>query len=188
MFRNSKITMIGRAPTFFSRCLNPRVASTFTAGPRTPGQVSGPTSVRSMNGRPVFDCDALLDAVDAQGQERHLGCTTLPPSCGSSQRSSTIRTPTTRCAVEAIRRSLQGGATSCPYALFMLRRLGRTPEDFLTGPVVDVALPTARSCRTSRTGNAVHQSRYLRAAPSSRSGPCNASSAPPPRPRDLTET
>ncbi len=38
------------------------------------------------------------------------------------------------------------GATSCQYALFVLRWLGRAPEDFLTGPVVDVgdvALPTA---------------------------------------------
>lgn len=30
------------------------------------------------------------------------------------------------------------GATSCQYALFMLRWLGRAPEEFLTGPVVDV--------------------------------------------------
>lgn len=30
------------------------------------------------------------------------------------------------------------GTTSCQYALFMLRWLGRAPEEFLTGPVVDV--------------------------------------------------
>ena len=30
------------------------------------------------------------------------------------------------------------GATSCQYALFTLRWLRRAPEDFLTGPVVDV--------------------------------------------------
>ena len=35
---------------------------------------------------------------------------------------------------------------SCQYALFMLRWLGRAPEEFLTGPVVrvgDTALPEA---------------------------------------------
>jgi hypothetical protein len=32
----------------------------------------------------------------------------------------------------------QRGATSCQYGLFMLRWLHRAPEDFLTGPVVDV--------------------------------------------------
>jgi hypothetical protein len=30
------------------------------------------------------------------------------------------------------------GAISCQYALFMLRWLGRAPEDFLAGPAVDV--------------------------------------------------
>ena len=38
------------------------------------------------------------------------------------------------------------GATSCQYALFILRWLGRPPEDFLTDPSVDVGdeqLPTA---------------------------------------------
>jgi hypothetical protein len=38
------------------------------------------------------------------------------------------------------------GATSCQYALFMLRWLDRPPEDFLTGPnlaVGDARLPTA---------------------------------------------
>lgn len=38
------------------------------------------------------------------------------------------------------------GATSCQYALFMLRWLDRPPEDFLTAPYVDVGdarLPTA---------------------------------------------
>jgi hypothetical protein len=38
------------------------------------------------------------------------------------------------------------GATSCQYALFMLRWLGRPPEDFLSGPRADVGdtqLPVA---------------------------------------------
>jgi hypothetical protein len=38
----------------------------------------------------------------------------------------------------AVARLETRGATSCPYALFMLRWLRRGPEDFLAGPVVDV--------------------------------------------------
>jgi hypothetical protein len=38
----------------------------------------------------------------------------------------------------AVYRLRERGATSCQYALFMLRWLRRAPEDFLTGPVVDV--------------------------------------------------
>lgn len=38
----------------------------------------------------------------------------------------------------AVQRLQTRGATSCQYALFMLRWLQRAPEDFLTGPVLDV--------------------------------------------------
>lgn len=38
----------------------------------------------------------------------------------------------------AVQRLQARGATSCQYALFMLRWLGRAPEDFLSGPVIDV--------------------------------------------------
>ncbi|MEP6528215.1 MAG: hypothetical protein ABJA86_13760 [Nocardioidaceae bacterium] len=38
----------------------------------------------------------------------------------------------------AIQRLQHRGATSCQYALFMLRWLNRAPEDFLTGPVIEV--------------------------------------------------
>src|SRR4029079_5628297 len=46
----------------------------------------------------------------------------------------------------AVQRLPVRGATSCQYALFMLRWLSRAPEDFLTGPVADVGdvrLPAA---------------------------------------------
>ncbi|MGO4597387.1 hypothetical protein [Terrabacter sp. 2RAF25] len=45
------------------------------------------------------------------------------------------------------------GETSCQYALFMLRWLDQAPEDFLTGPVVDVGdttLPRAGAGRRLR--------------------------------------
>ena len=53
----------------------------------------------------------------------------------------------------AIQRLRERGATSCQYGLFMLRWLQRAPEDFLTGPVVDVGdvrLPEAGTDRRLR--------------------------------------
>ena len=50
----------------------------------------------------------------------------------------------------AIMRLSQRKAISCQHALFMLRWLGRAPEDFLTGPIVDVGevrLPVAGTDR-----------------------------------------
>jgi hypothetical protein len=38
----------------------------------------------------------------------------------------------------AVQRLREREATSCQYALFMLRWLHRAPEDFLAGPVLDV--------------------------------------------------
>jgi hypothetical protein len=54
--------------------------------------------------------------------------TSSPTNCGSSP---PFSTPGERIIQ-------QRGATSCQYGLYMLRWLRRAPEDFLTGPVVDV--------------------------------------------------
>ena len=53
----------------------------------------------------------------------------------------------------AVSRMGARGETSCQYALFMLRWLDRAPEEFLTGPVVDVGdgrLPRAGADRRLR--------------------------------------
>jgi hypothetical protein len=59
-----------------------------------------------------------------------------------------------------VQRLKQRGATSCQYALFMLRWLDRAPEDFLTGPVTDVgdvSLPDAGpDCRLRWDLNQLH--------------------------------
>ncbi len=102
-----------------------------------------------MRSLPVFDCGALFNALDTQRRDLGLGwydladelwqqssdlngqCTSDHPLCGG-----------------AIQRLQERGATSCQYALFMLRWLHRAPEDFLTGPVLDVGdvrLPEAGS-------------------------------------------
>ena len=88
---------------------------------------------------PVFDCGALYDALDAQRRDRDLSWYELADelwqqSSGlNAQRSSDH--PLCGGAVQRLR---ERGATSCQYALFMLRWLDRSPEDFLVGPVVDV--------------------------------------------------
>ncbi|MGI8576419.1 MAG: helix-turn-helix domain-containing protein [Nocardioidaceae bacterium] len=91
-----------------------------------------------MKVRPVFDCGALFSALDAQRRDRGLDWYALAAELW--QQSSELneqRTDHPLCG-GAIQRLPQRGATSCQYALFMLRWLRRAPEDFLTGPVVDV--------------------------------------------------
>lgn len=96
---------------------------------------------------PVFDCGALFDALDAQRRDRGLGWYDLADELW--QQSADLNAqrgndhPLCGGAVQRLR---DRGATSCQYALFMLRWLRRAPEDFLTGPVVelgDVRLPEA---------------------------------------------
>ena len=95
---------------------------------------------------PVFDCSALFMALDAQRRGHGLDWNALADELW--QQSSELnaqRTDHPLCP-GAIARLPKRGATSCQYALFMLRWLRRPPEDFLIGPVVDVgdvALPEA---------------------------------------------
>ena len=87
---------------------------------------------------PVFDCDALFGALDGRRRHRGLGWYELADEMW--QQSSDLnaaRTDHPLCG-GAVSRLQQRGATSCQYALFMLRWLRRAPEDFLTGPVADV--------------------------------------------------
>jgi hypothetical protein len=99
-----------------------------------------------MRALPVFDCGALFNALDTERRDRGLGWYELADELW--QQSSDLnsqRTDHPLCG-GAVSRLRERGATSCQYALFMLRWLGRAPEDFLTGPVVavgDVGLPEA---------------------------------------------
>jgi hypothetical protein len=88
---------------------------------------------------PVFDCGALFNALDAQRRDRGLGWYELADELWqqSSDLNGTRAGDHPLCG-GAVQRLQERGATSCQYALFMLRWLRRAPEDFLTGPVLDV--------------------------------------------------
>ncbi len=96
---------------------------------------------------PVFDCHALFNALDGQRRDLGLGWYELADELW--QQSSDLNTQRGSdhplCG-GAVQRLQERGATSCQYALFMLRWLHRAPEDFLTGAdleVGDVRLPEA---------------------------------------------
>ena len=87
----------------------------------------------------VFDCGALYDALDAQRRDLGLGWYELADDLW--QQSADLnaqRSGDHPLCGGAVQRLHERGATSCQYALFMLRWLRRAPEDFLVGPVLDV--------------------------------------------------
>lgn len=95
---------------------------------------------------PAFDCGALFGALDERRQAEGLGWYDLASQLWEqSTELNAARNDHPLCG-GAVKRLGQREATSCQYALFMLRWLDQPPEDFLTGPTVDVgdtALPAA---------------------------------------------
>ena len=98
---------------------------------------------------PVFDCSGMFAALDSRRRERGLGWYELADEMW--QQSADLnaqRLDDHPLCGGAVSRQGARGATSCQYALFMLRWMDRAPEEFLTGPVVDVGdirLPDAGS-------------------------------------------
>jgi hypothetical protein len=91
-----------------------------------------------MKALPVFDCGALFGALDAQRHDRGLDWYELAAELWQQSAELNARRSDHPLCGGAVSRLQQRGATSCQYALFMLRWLRRAPEDFLTGPVRDV--------------------------------------------------
>ncbi len=88
---------------------------------------------------PVFDCDALFNALDAQRRDRELSWYELADELwDQSSHLNAQRSNDHPLCGGAVQRLQERGATSCQYALFMLRWLHRAPEDFLVGVVLDV--------------------------------------------------
>ncbi len=102
---------------------------------------------------PVFDCDALISALDAQRAERGLGWTALASELWQQSAELNAQRGDQAMCPGALVRTTSRGSMSCQYALILLRWIRRAPEDFLTGPVVrvpDVQLPEAGPDRRLR--------------------------------------
>jgi hypothetical protein len=92
-----------------------------------------------MRALPVFDCGALFDALDVERRERDMGWYELADELWEqSSDLNAERSGDHPLCGGAVQRLRERDATSCQYALFMLRWLHRSPEDFLAGPVLDV--------------------------------------------------
>ena len=88
---------------------------------------------------PVFDCGALISALDAQRADRGLGWTALADELW--QQSSELNAQLTDhslCPGALVRLARRKASMSCQYALIILRWIRRAPEEFLTGSIVDV--------------------------------------------------
>ena len=106
-----------------------------------------------MSVAPVFDFTAFVAAVDAERDRRGLGWYDVADELWEqSEQLNAERDDHPLCG-GAVGRLGGRGATSCQYALFMLRWLGRPPEDFLTGQprqAGDTDLPQAGPDRRLR--------------------------------------
>jgi hypothetical protein len=103
----------------------------------------------------MFDCGALYAALDEQRVTRGLGWYELAGLLWDQSADLNARREADHplCG-GAVQRLGVRDSTSCQYALFMLRWLKLSPEDFLVGPRVvdvgDLALPDASADRRLR--------------------------------------
>jgi hypothetical protein len=87
---------------------------------------------------PVFDFAAFFAAFDAERRDRGLGWYEFADELWQQSSELNAQRMDHPLCGGAVSRLGARGATSCQYALFMLRWLGRAPEEFLIGSVVDV--------------------------------------------------
>lgn len=95
--------------------------------------------LQRMSALPTFDFGSFVDAFDRERQRRNLDWYAFAGDLWQQSAVLNERRPDDHplCG-GAVSRLRTRGEISCQYALFMLRWLGRPPEDFLVGPVVDV--------------------------------------------------
>jgi hypothetical protein len=115
--------------------------------PSTPGDGKVGT-VTEVDALATFDFAAFFAAVDDARRDGKMGWYDL--SCELWDQSAQLnaeRDDHPLCG-GAVSRLGARGESSCQYALYLLRWLGRAPEEFLTGPALDVGevrLPDAGS-------------------------------------------
>ena len=91
-----------------------------------------------MTALPVFDFAAFVAAFDAKRRDRGLGWYEFADELWQQSSELNAQRMDHPLCGGAVSRLGARGATSCQYALFMLRWLGRAPEEFLSGSVVHV--------------------------------------------------
>lgn len=95
--------------------------------------------VATMGSLPVFDYDALISALDAQRAEYEFDWTAVATDLWEQSADLNAQLADhSMCPGALVRHVRAKDAMSCQYALIILRWIDRAPEDFLTGPVVDV--------------------------------------------------
>jgi hypothetical protein len=87
---------------------------------------------------PAFDGSALISALDAQRAERGLGWNALADELWRQSADLNAQLSDHALCPGALVRTARRATMSCQYALIILRWIRRAPEEFLTGPVVDV--------------------------------------------------
>jgi hypothetical protein len=89
-----------------------------------------------MSTHAVFDFDGFVDAFDAERRSRGLNWYEFADDLWDQSVELNVRRPNDHCLCGGAISRLRGrGAASCQYVLFMLRWLGRAPEEFLIDPV-----------------------------------------------------
>lgn len=91
-----------------------------------------------MNDLPTFDFAAFCGAFDTERRTKDLGWYEFADQLWEQSAELNAQRDDHPLCGGAVSRLGGRGETSCQYALFMLRWLGRSPEEFLTGSTVEV--------------------------------------------------
>lgn len=106
-----------------------------------------------MRNLPIFDGGAMMRALDYQRADRGLDWNALADELWQQSWELNAELSDHSLCQGALVRTAKRGTMSCQYALIILRWIGRAPEEFLTGPVVEVGdlrLPEAGPDRRLR--------------------------------------
>jgi hypothetical protein len=95
-------------------------------------------TVTNVDALATFDFAAFFAAVDDARREQDLGWYDLAAELWEQSAQLNDERDDHPLCGGAISRLGARGETSCQYALYLLRWLGRAPEEFLTGPALDV--------------------------------------------------
>jgi len=91
-----------------------------------------------MPGKALFDGAAMIRVLDAQRADRGLDWNGLADALYQQSSDLNAELGGNHICQGALVRTAGRGTMSCQYALIILRWIERVPEDFLTGPAVDV--------------------------------------------------